>query len=177
LRHPDGIGLFGPGRTACVAAARPGYAPAMTQRDYEIQPEAPDLGASVQLENSEHLAGPPGSADGLDAGYVPPDRPYGADDPGVTPAGMRDGESHDERLARERPDTPVGEGEEDRSGRLATAGEGAALETLDAMDAVDVGVDGGAASAEEAAVHETEPVEPLDAERPVEIPVEPDDLA
>jgi hypothetical protein len=145
----------------------------MTQRDYEPQPEAPDLGASVQLENSETLAGPAGDGDGLDAGYVPPDRPYGLEDGGVTPAGMRAGDSHDQRLARERPDTPEGDLEADRSGRLTRAGEGAALETLDAVDAVDQGVDGGAASAEEAAVHEVEPVEPIDAERPVDFEVEP----
>jgi hypothetical protein len=145
----------------------------MTQRDYEPQPEAPDLGASVQLENSETLAGPPGEADGLDAGYVPPDRSYVSEDDGVTAAGMRAGESHDARLARERPETPVGDPEADRAGRLTRAGEGAALQTHDAMDAVDEGVDGGAASAEEAAVHVVEPVEPLDAERPVEPQVEP----
>ena len=53
---------------------------------------------------------------------------------------------------------PAPQGEEptdpDRSGRITIAGEGAALETPDAMDGVDVGVDGGAAGAEEAAVHE-----------------------
>ena len=46
----------------------------LRQHDYEPQPEAPDLGSSVQLETSESLVSPPG-VDGLDAGYVPPDRP------------------------------------------------------------------------------------------------------
>jgi hypothetical protein len=130
----------------------------MAQRDYEQQPEAPDLGASVQLESDEHLAAPPGDRDGLDAGYSPPDRPYAAEEDGVTARGMREGDSLDDRLSRERGDDPgadvVGEGaDEDRTGRIALEGEGAAWETPDAMDGVDVGIDGGAAGAEEAAVH------------------------
>jgi len=136
---------------------------------HELQPEEPDLGASVQLENAETLAGPAGDGDGLDAGYVPPDRPYGLDGHGVTGAEMREGDSHDERLRRELPDGPAHEGDPDRAGRLSIAGQGAALQTRDAMDGVDSGIDGGAASAEEAAVHEVdEPdIEPVDAERPV----------
>ncbi|MHA6626176.1 DUF5709 domain-containing protein [Pseudonocardia sichuanensis] len=122
----------------------------MAQRDYEEQPEAPDLGASVQLESDEHLAAPPGDHDGLDAGYSPPDRPYAAEEDGVTARGMREGDSLDDRLRRERGDEAL---DEDRTGRIALEGEGAALETPDAMDGVDVGIDGGAAGAEEAAVH------------------------
>ena len=123
----------------------------MAQRDYEEQPEAPDLGASVQLENIDTLAGPPDDADGLDAGYIPPDRPYGLDEDGVTGREMREGDTLDERLRREQGDETT---DPDRAGRLTIAGEGAGLETSDAMDGVDVGIDGGAASAEEAAVHE-----------------------
>jgi hypothetical protein len=63
----------------------------MAHRDYEEQPEHSDLGASVQLESSQHLGAPPGDRDGLDAGYVAADRPYGLDEDGVTGAGMRDG--------------------------------------------------------------------------------------
>ncbi|TWF74271.1 hypothetical protein FHX44_11150 [Pseudonocardia hierapolitana] len=125
----------------------------MAQRDYEEQPEAPDLGASVQLESEETLAAPAGDRDGLDAGYSPPDRPYLAEEDEVTARGMREGDSLDERLSRERGDDPV---DADRSGRIELAGEGAALETPDAMDGVDVGIDGGAAGAEEAAVHTTD---------------------
>jgi hypothetical protein len=125
----------------------------MAQRDYEEQPEAPDLGASVQLESEEHLAAPAGDRDGLDAGYSPPDRPYLAEEDEVTARGMREGGSLDERLRSERGDEPV---DTDRSGRIELAGEGAALETPDAMDGVDLGIDGGAAAAEEAAVHTTD---------------------
>jgi len=134
----------------------------MAQRDYEEQPEAPDLGASVQLENDQQMVGPPGG-DPLDAGYVPPDRPYAAEEFGVTGQEMADGEPMDQRLARELPDElPV---DPDRSGRITVAGQGAALETADDIDGVDVGIDGGAASAEEAAVHEsTDPVSGYESE-------------
>jgi hypothetical protein len=122
----------------------------MAQRDYEDQPEAPDLGASIQLETSESLVGPPGDTDALDAGYSPPDRPYALDDDELTVAGQRDGETLDERLAREEPeDLPV---DLDRAGRLADPEQSGALGG-DAMEGQDVGIDGGAASAEEAAVH------------------------
>jgi hypothetical protein len=134
----------------------------MAQREYEEQPEAPDLGASVQLENDEQLVGPPGG-DPLDAGYVPPDRPYAVEEDGVTGRGMREGDSFEQRLAREQPEEqPV---DADRAGRLSGADQGAALENSDDISAVDVGIDGGAASAEEAAVHETtDPVRPVEAE-------------
>jgi Family of unknown function (DUF5709) len=123
----------------------------MAQRDYEEQPEAPDLGAAVQLDTSDTLAGPAGDVDGLDAGYVPPDRPYVLDDDAVTAAGQFEGDSLDERLAREEPeDVPV---DVDRAGRLADPEQLGAMERFDAMDGQDVGIDGGAASAEEAAVH------------------------
>jgi hypothetical protein len=135
----------------------------MAQRDYEEQPEAPDLGAAVQLETSESLVGPPGDRDGLDAGYVPPDRPYVLDDDDVTVAGQREPDTLDERLAREQPEELVVDAE--RAGRLYDPGQGAALERGDAMDADDVGISGGAASAEEAAVHV------------VEVGAEGDDLA
>ena len=79
----------------------------MAQRDYEEQPEAPDLGASVQLENDEYLGGPPGDRDALDAGYVPPDRPYALDEEGVTAREMREGETLDERLRREQGDEEI----------------------------------------------------------------------
>ena len=122
----------------------------MAQRDYEEQPEAPDLGAAVQLDSAETLVAPP-ERDALDAGYSPPDRPYALDDDELTVAGQREGETLDERLAREEPEEePV---DPDRAGRLVAPGQGAALERPDAVEGQDVGIDGGAASAEEAAVH------------------------
>ena len=123
----------------------------MAQRDYEEQPEAPDLGTAIQLETSESLVGPPGDVDALDAGYSPPDRPYALDDDELTVAGQREGESLDERLAREVPEeVPV---DVDRAGRLADPEQDGAMGRTDAIEGQDVGIDGGAASAEEAAVH------------------------
>jgi hypothetical protein len=60
----------------------------MAQRDYEEQPEAPDLGAAIQLDSAETLVAPP-ERDALDAGYSPPDRPYALDDDELTVAGQR----------------------------------------------------------------------------------------
>lgn len=89
----------------------------MAQRDYEEQPEAPDLGATVQLETAESLVGPADGNDAIDAGYAPPDRPYALDDDELTVAGQAAGETLDERLAREVPEeVPV---DLDRAGRLA----------------------------------------------------------
>lgn len=128
----------------------------MERRD-DTQPESPDMAAALQLDTDEALTGPSDS-DPLDSGYVPPDRPYGLDDNAVTPAGERAGESLDERLRRENPDTEPG-GDPRRSGRLADDG------------AREVGVDGGAASAEEAAVHDADvAVTPVLDESPAEDP-------
>jgi len=117
-----------------------------------------------------------GVDDVLDEGLSPPERPSPAMAHGVTPADDAAGESLDERLEQEEPD-PVAQIDhtaaaqesellgadenadptdgfevgDQRTGRLAQA-EG---ETSDDV-ADDVGVDGAAASAEEAAVHTVE---------------------
>lgn len=137
----------------------------MAQRDDEGQPQDAELGASVQLENSETLEGPVGAGDGIDAGYIPADRPYGLDEDGVTAKGMREGDGLDDRLRRDQPEEWTAD--LDRSGRIMMDGEGAALETRDAMAGTDVGIDGGAASAEEDAMHDVEAgMEPVDDEGP-----------
>lgn len=134
----------------------------MSQREYETQPEAPDLGEEIQQDSGETLVGPPGH-DALDAGYVPPDRPLVVEDDQVGSRITDEPEGLDTRLDRERPDVGTGDGpdastvadaEPDRAPRLApssTTAEGGYDESLDAADA---GLSGGAASAEEAAVHE-----------------------
>jgi hypothetical protein len=132
-------------------------------------PESPDLGASVQLESGETLDGRPGT-DGLDAGFVSPNRPFGLDDPDTTPEGQRERETIDDRLTREIPDDTGGaatapgpelsEGEiaseagQDRSGRLTAAEPDPDQYAGRSLAAQDVGVSGGVASAEEAAVHD-----------------------
>jgi hypothetical protein len=89
---------------------------------------------------------------------------------GVTAEGQRRGESLDQRLAEELPDIPSPEGDDlgdawdtdgelvddevgaDRAGRLVAPDEGVHYET-EGLVGRDVGIDGAAASAEEAAVH------------------------
>ena len=124
----------------------------MAQRDYEEQPEAPDLGTAIQLETSESLVGPAGRRRRASTPATrPPDRPYALDDDELTVAGQREDETLDERLAREVPEeVPV---DVDRAGRLADPEQLGAMERTDAIEGQDVGIDGGAASAEEAAVH------------------------
>lgn len=101
--------------------------------------------------------------DQLDEGYSPPERPYAVEDWGTTPAEEAAGEPMDARLRREVPEAGPDRGDglgdssdtdgelldqevgDVRSGRLADDG--------DELFATDVGIDGGAATAEEAAVH------------------------
>ncbi|HEY3748889.1 MAG TPA: DUF5709 domain-containing protein [Pseudonocardiaceae bacterium] len=123
-----------------------------------------------------------GVADPLDEGYSPGERPLAVDDWGTTAREEAEGESLDGRLAREVPDVgyvdPLDEGDglgddadtdgelrddevgENRSGRLVSesyvaedaVSVGGSERDADLL-AVDVGVDGAGASAEEAAVH------------------------
>ncbi|WP_406402891.1 DUF5709 domain-containing protein [Streptomyces uncialis] len=113
--------------------------------------------------------------DPLDRGYSPPDRPRAVDREGLTFAEQLRGETLDERLAEELPDVsePEGDGIGDaldtdgeprdaevgdtRAGRLVAPGEGAHENLVGDLVAEDVGIDGAAASAEEAAVHLVEP--------------------
>lgn len=118
-----------------------------------------------------------GPEDPLDEGYSPPERPWAVGDWGVTAREQAQGESLDARLARELPDLLAdnpddrdgigdsagtdGEPYDDevgysRSGRLVATDEGDIRHTEDELVAHDIGVDGAAASAEEAAVHVVE---------------------
>ncbi|MBK6874574.1 MAG: hypothetical protein IPJ14_21320 [Kineosporiaceae bacterium] len=111
----------------------------------------------------------------LDAGYSPPDHARGVNLFGTTAAEQQRGESLDQRLDQELPDpnlaadlapaavdedgVPVAENLDDgevgteRSGRLVAPDEGLAEDREKDLIADDIGIDAGAASAEEAAVH------------------------
>lgn len=96
-----------------------------------------------------------GVDDLLDEGYSPPDRPR-TNHVGETALEAIQGETLDQRLAEEEPDVvddraPVGD-EPDRAGRLVADPDALDGRTNDTF-ADDVGLAGGAASAEEAAVH------------------------
>lgn len=134
------------------------------------------------LDASDSLEGNPGD-DPLDTGIIASDKWSAGMKYGSTAAEQEAGESLDQHLAEERPDQSAeyddeppdgldGEdedaGDEDvdglllddgpdpRSGRLVAEDEGAHTPAEADLVAQDVGIDGGAASAEEAAVHVVE---------------------
>jgi hypothetical protein len=117
------------------------------------------------LDASDTLDGNPGD-DPLDTGVSHPERWSAGAKFGTTDAEEEAGESLDQLLAEEEPDLdPYAEDEDEdeedltgdeadpRSGRLVAEDEGAHPDEEPDLLAHDVGIDGGAASAEEAAVH------------------------
>ena len=115
------------------------------------------------LDASDTLEGDPGD-DPLDTGIAPPDRWSAGERFGTTLAEERAGESLDQLLAEEEPepdpyaDSELPEGRSLPADSQARAGlvaedQGAHPDTEPDLVAYDVGIDGGAASAEEAAVH------------------------
>src|SRR4051794_18901556 len=116
--------------------------------------QSSELGEAIQLDPAETLDADPRD-EPLDSGYVPPDRPYAAEHTGTTAEEQREGESLDQRLAEEEPEDAPGR-DPDRSGRLVADGPDTGEARQQDLFAGDVGVDGGAASAEEAAVHRDE---------------------
>ncbi|MFI8461010.1 DUF5709 domain-containing protein [Kitasatospora sp. NPDC085464] len=133
--------------------------------DTEEQADAAPLDLDDALDERDY-------DDLLDEGYSPPEKPLGVDRIGVTAAEQRDGETLAQRLAQEEPDVlpdegdgigdlPDGEGEpvdpqavgSRRAGRLVAPDEGARPDREKGLVASDAGIDGGAAGAEEAAVH------------------------
>lgn len=121
-------------------------------------PETGAEGDSNQLELDDTLLDR-GVDDVLDEGYSPPDRPPNRHRL-ETPLEEIEGETLDERLAQEEPEVwetadgpDAGSSDPDRAGRLAPADAEASGAGATSMMAQDAGVAGGAASAEEAAVH------------------------
>ncbi|WP_375002695.1 DUF5709 domain-containing protein [Aeromicrobium sp. CTD01-1L150] len=104
-----------------------------------------------------------GVDDVLDEGYSPPENWGPGEGFGSTAAESLQGESLDQRIAQELPDldpmsdqyapAPVGdEVGDERSGRLVAPDEGLAEDEEQSLVGNDVGIDGAASSAEEAAV-------------------------
>jgi hypothetical protein len=124
--------------------------------DDETQPQ--DTGDS--LVDSDR-----GIADPLDEGYSPPEKWSVAQGYGNTPHEEETGETLDQRLAQEVPEPDPyeaaaqaeenvgGEVGDARAGRLVAEDEGAHEDTEKDLVAEDVGIDGAAAGAEEAAMH------------------------
>ena len=137
------------------------------ESDAELEDELEDDGV---LQPGDSLETDDLASDPLDTGYSPQERRPASEGYGVTLAEARAGESLDQRLAEEEPDfgAPAAEYrpelEEDappldddepqpRAGRLVAADEGAHGISDPEYFARDIGIDGGAASAEEAAMH------------------------
>jgi Family of unknown function (DUF5709) len=141
--------------------------------------EQDDIEDEGVLDASDTLDGNPGD-DPLDTGIIPADRWSAGMRFGSTGAEEEAGESLDQLLAEEEPDPALQidndenpddvEGDEDagdedldglllddgpdpRAGRLVAADEGAHSAVEADLIARDAGIDGGAATAEEAAVH------------------------
>ncbi len=123
------------------------------------------------LEQQDTLDDQDGVGSVLDTGWSPAERPWGVEDWGTTEREELAGESLAGRLSRELPDRrdPEGDGLGDasdtdgeliddevggrRAGRLVETLDGGWGDVEPELYALDVGIDGGSASAEEAAVH------------------------
>ncbi|GGZ87625.1 DUF5709 domain-containing protein [Streptomyces echinoruber] len=139
--------------------------------DDVYQPDGSEIQDDAGLLDAEDTLEYDNVGDPLDRGWSPPERPWAVDHTGVTAAERLRGQTLEERLALELPDlvAPDGDGIGDcrgtdgelldnevgavRSGRLVAPDEGVHEDEEAALVAMDVGIDGGAASAEEAAVH------------------------
>lgn len=131
-----------------------------------------------QLQSEDTLVDR-GVDDILDEGYSPPEKARGVESFGTTAAEVAEGETLEMRIAQEEPDPnlafddPLADPVEDdsdapreedeflddgevgnlRSGRLVAPDEGAHADEEKDLVAMDAGIDSGAASAEEAAMH------------------------
>ncbi|HTA00374.1 MAG TPA: DUF5709 domain-containing protein [Streptosporangiaceae bacterium] len=146
----------------------------------ENQHESADLEDYEVEDASDTLDGQPGD-DPLDAGVIPPQHWTSAIRYGTTGAEQEDGESLDQLLAEEEPDDNVDEdgdpadtaadpdaadedldglllddGPDPRAGRLVAEDEDSDLDADGDLVAHDAGIDGGASTAEEAAMHVVE---------------------
>ncbi|MEW2163736.1 DUF5709 domain-containing protein [Streptomyces sp. NPDC007084] len=139
--------------------------------DDVYQPDGSEVQDDAGLLDAEDTLVSDGVGDPLDRGWSPPERPWAVEHQGVTAAEAVAGETLEQRLSEELPDIAASDGDgigdcEDtdgepldnevgdlRSGRLVAPDEGAHEDEESGLVATDIGIDGAAASAEEAAMH------------------------
>ncbi|MFF7899184.1 DUF5709 domain-containing protein [Streptomyces sp. NPDC088817] len=139
--------------------------------DDVYQPDDSEVREDTGVLDPEDTLMYDGVDDPLDRGWSPPERPWAVEHTGVTAEERHRGETLDQRLSEEMPEPAAWDGDdmgdcEDtdgelldnevgaaRSGRLVAPDEGAHEDDESALVATDVGIDGAAASAEEAAMH------------------------
>ncbi|MFE1289441.1 DUF5709 domain-containing protein [Streptomyces sp. NPDC058751] len=139
--------------------------------DDVYQPDGSEVQDDAGLLDAEDTLVADGVSDPLDRGWSPPDRPWAVEHRGVTASERRAGETLEQRLALELPDIAGSDGDGIgdcegtdgepldnevgalRSGRLVAPNEGAHEDEESGLVATDIGIDGAAASAEEAAMH------------------------
>ncbi|MDG5808747.1 DUF5709 domain-containing protein [Streptomyces ossamyceticus] len=139
--------------------------------DDVYQPDGSEIQDDAGLLDAEDTLVADGVDDPLDRGWSPPERPWAVEHTGVTAAERLRGETLEQRLSEELPDVTsvdgdgIGDAQDTdgepldnevgglRSGRLVAPDEGAHEDEESGLIATDVGIDGAAASAEEAAMH------------------------
>ena len=133
--------------------------PNETYNDYSVDDEDQPQGDGDSLVSDRGLTEP------LDEGYSPPEKWSVAEGYGNTPLEEELGETLDQRLAQEEPEPDPyeeaasdtedvgGEVGTERAGRLVDEDEGLGPDEEKDLVGDDVGIDGAAASAEEAAMH------------------------
>jgi hypothetical protein len=145
----------------------PGYPAVVSEQDMNDSYGDYSVDEEDQPGNMDELAD--GDVeDELDRGYSPPEKWSAAEGYGNTPYEEAVGESLDQRVAQEEPepdpyaeaerasddeDLDDGEVGDERAGRLVDPDQGLGEDTESDLVGDDVGIDGAAASAEEAAVH------------------------
>lgn len=126
---------------------------------YSVDDENQPMDTGDSQADSDRVAEP------LDEGYSPPEKWSPAEKYGNTPLEEEMGETLDQRLAQEVPEPDPyeqaaleaehveGEVGNERTGRLVAEDQGLGEDTEKDLVADDIGINGGAASAEEAAMH------------------------
>jgi hypothetical protein len=139
--------------------------------DEVYQPDGSEVQDDEGLLEPEDTLDARGPAEVLDEGYSPPERPWAVESWGTTAEEQHRRESLEGRLAREVPEKDASDSDglgdasdtdgelldeevgDERAGRLTRPDRGMSGPQETDLFASDVGIDGAAASAEEAAVH------------------------